>query len=244
MKYFLLGGSGRIGKALSIFFNNTKISYEVVDRSHKISSLVSDDYDVSIFMDNDFSQDILIYMLPGNRDENIAQINNFCKNIKPLDFKKVIFLSSFSSSKANNIQSLEKLDSSNDPYGKRYCEIRLSNSLENIHILILRLGMVVESNTRWDNFINTMIVNKLTLPPYQKYLPVVSATKIFQEIVKDSDENLILLPETPKPISALGLKNSKFTVTSIAKFTLFLSHNLTINSLKLIKFIFFNCKYE
>ena len=244
MKYFLLGGTGRIGTALSAFFNDMKIAYEVVDRNHKISSLVSDNYDLNIFMDNDFSQDILIYMLPGDRNENIAQINNFCKNIKPLNFKKVIFLSSFSSSKANNIQSLEQLNSSNDPYGKRYCEILLSNSLENIRVLILRLGMVVESNTRWDNFIDTIIVNKLTFPPYQKYLSVVSATQIFQEIVKDSDENLILLPEKPKPISAFGLNNSKFTVTSIAKFTLFLSHNLTINSLKLIKFIFFNSKYE
>lgn len=244
MKYYLLGGTGNIGKSLTERYEASNISYEVVGRSHTMSSIITGDFDIAAFCDQDYTSDVLIYMLPGNRHQNVANIGFFCENVSLLKFKTIVFLSSISSFKSHHISSIDALDASNDPYGKRHCEIMLGNYVRETDVYILRLGLVTNSNTRWDEFLNKIVTNGLTFPPYQKNLPMVNVDEIFEIITNLPGEKVFSLPENAPSLGELGMQSSRFTLISIGKFLRFFSKNPKLGSLKLMKFLFARNKYE
>lgn len=238
MKYYLLGGSGTIGTSMSKLFNSSNIKFEIIGRNSPLSSIVNPDFNYIDSNDFDFRNDILVYMLPGNRHENIKNITSFCNNFDKLNFKTVIFFSSISSFKSFKIDAISELTKKNDPYGKRYCEIYLTKNLLNTKITILRLGMVINAKTRWDDFITRIRANDLRFPPYKKVLPIASVDDIFETITNLPKETYIHLPNISPSLTALDLVVSTTFFSAFYKYMVYLFMNLNINNLKLFKFIF------
>ncbi len=244
MKYFLLGGTGKIGKALADRYDLLDIPYEVVGRAHPLSAIVTKEWNAEAFLSKNYTRDVLVYMLPGTRDQNTDQISHFCSNAEALNFQAIVFLSSISSFKSNDITSVDDLSLYNDPYGKRYCEIRLRNYFHESSVYILRLGLVTNADTQWDEFLTIMRKNDLTFPPYRTRLPVVSVDEIFERIINLSKEDLLTLPATPRVLYDLGFRLSSFTLISCYKFFGYFLFNIRLDSLKLFKFIFLGRNHE
>ena len=152
---YLYGGKGYVGSNIAKYLNLKDVKNTVLTKKSSFSKAIKSKID---FNDSTIEKNsTLIYLLNGNKNKTIKDMENFCYFIKRsnIKFKTIILFSSISVYDGLMIKDLREVvtlksnNSLRDYYGKLSAENILLKELSKSKIIIFRVGRIIGQGSYW-----------------------------------------------------------------------------------------------
>ena len=152
---YLYGGKGYVGSNIAKYLNLKDVKNTVLTKKSSFSKAIKSKID---FNDSTIEKNsTLIYLLNGNKNKTIKDMENFCSFIKRsnIKFKTIILFSSISVYDGLMIKDLREVvtlksnNSLRDYYGKLSAENILLKELSKSKIIIFRVGRIIGQGSYW-----------------------------------------------------------------------------------------------